>query len=247
MFDAVLLIVIGGVCGAINTVAGGGSLLSLPLLIFVGVPPVMANATNRIGIVLQNVFAVSGFYQKKVNMLKFSMPLACSGLLGGGIGAYGALQLSDEQFKLVLIVVMIIVAIVMMIDPTQRLHSTREKLDGRQWVYATVAFFFIGLYGGFIQAGVGLISITATTLINGMDLVKSNCVKVTVALCYALVSVVIFAYHGQILFGHGISLGAGMAMGAWFMSRYSVKKGHAWVKKAVVCVIIFMAIRLVFL
>jgi uncharacterized protein len=242
--DLFLLFIVGICVGCINIIAGGGSLITLPLLIFVGVPPVIANATNRVGILMQNVFAVYGFHQKGVNLIRFSSPLAVTGIVGAIIGARFAVDIPDHLFKSILAVVMLLIVGVMIIDPSKKMLEGAERLTGKYWALSAGAYFFIGLYAGFIQAGVGLLCITVNVLINRMDLVKANCVKVTVAFCYALVSILVFVYYDMIWWSYGLSLGVGMAIGGWVMSRYSVKKGHSWIRKVMIAVIVCMALRL---
>lgn len=244
MFDLIVLFGVGVLCGGVNTVAGGGSLLSLPILIFLGVPPLIANATNRVGIVMQNVFAITGFHQKGVNLIRFSLPLGISSIVGAYVGAKFSLELSDSQFKLVLALVMMGVILISLWNPAKRFAAFESRESGKYWVLSTISFFFVGVYGGFIQAGVGFLSISATMMINRFDLVKANCVKVTVALFYAFTSVIVFASYDMIWWRYGIALGFGTALGGWLMSRHSVLKGHAWIQKVVLILAGVMAFRL---
>lgn len=247
MFDLILLFFVGIGVSCINVVAGGGSLISLPVLIFLGVPPVIANASNRLGIVMQNVFAVYGFHQKGVSLFKFSTPLALSGLVGAVLGARIAINIPEQVFKTILAGVMILISLIMLLDPIRKSNIFNQRIEGRYWFLSTVIYFFIGIYAGFIQAGVGLLSIATNVLVNRLDLVRSNCVKVTVALVYATASVLVFAYFDLIWWSYGLSLGCGTAMGGWFMSRFSISKGHEWVKKCILFAIFLMAIRLFFI
>ena len=124
--DILILLIVGVCIGGINIIAGGGSLISLPLLIFLGVPPTIANATNRVGIAMQNVFAVYGFHQKGVNLIRFSLPLATTGILGAIIGARMAVEIPDYLFKTILAVVMVIVVGFMLFGPTQKTFYGEE-------------------------------------------------------------------------------------------------------------------------
>ncbi|RAP34230.1 integrase [Candidatus Marinamargulisbacteria bacterium SCGC AAA071-K20] len=242
--DFLILFVTGVFVSLINVVAGGASLISLPVLIFLGVPPLIANATNRVGIVSQNIFSVYGFHQKGINLIRFSLPLAGCGIVGAVIGARVAVDIPDHLFKSILGVVMVMIVVVMIYDPIDKIKQGDERLTGKYWIFSAITYFFIGVYAGFIQAGVGLLCITTNVLINKMDLVKANCVKVTVAFCYALTSIMVFVYYDMVWWSYGLALGAGTAVGGWFMSRYSVKKGHKWLKNMLLLVIVCMAIWL---
>ena len=239
-----LLFCVGLISGSINVLAGGGSLIALPLLIFTGMPPVIANATNRVAIVMQNLCGISGFYQQGVTTFKFSLPLAISATLGAFFGARIAVDLTDEIFKIVLASVMFGVILTSIWNPSKNIGNEPARDSGFYWVLSTILFFFVGLYGGFIQAGVGFLSLSVTSVVNRFDLVYANCIKLTVALFYGLTSVVVFASHDMIWWAEGVSLGSGAAVGAFFSSRYSVLKGHTWIQRIVLISATAMAIRL---
>ena len=103
------LIIIGFIAGGINTIAGGGSLLTLPILIFLGLPPNMANGTNRIAILFQNIFTTAGFKSKGVVTFPFSIYVGISALIGSLIGAQIAVDIKGETFNKVLAIIMVVI------------------------------------------------------------------------------------------------------------------------------------------
>tara|TARA_R110002073_G_scaffold72537_1_gene177082 strand:- start:47200 stop:47970 length:771 start_codon:yes stop_codon:yes gene_type:complete len=242
--DLLLLVVIGFIAGIINIVAGGGSLLTLPLLIFLGLPSHVANATNRIAIIIQNIFAIKGFQSKGVTTHPFSLYLAIPAVVGAVIGARIALDIPDALFNKILAGVMIVIVIYMIFKPKVDHLKLQERINGKYLWLSMFVFFFIGLYGGIIQAGVGFIVIMALSSINHIGLVKSNAIKVTVALIYSVAAVIVFQVDGIINWKYGLTLAFGNAVGGWLMSRYSVKKGDGFVRIFLIVVVSILAIKL---
>ncbi len=245
-WDLLLLVLIGFIAGAINIIAGGGSLMTLPILIFLGLPPNVANGTNRIAIIIQNIFAVKGFQSKGISSFPFSIYLAISATIGAIIGANLGVNIKGELFNKILAIIMVLIVIYMVFKPKTTTEDLLERIQGKHLWYGIFAFFFVGLYGGFIQAGVGFIMILALSSINHISLVKSNAIKVFVALIYSLAAVAIFAYNGMINWQYGLILSIGNASGAWLMSRYSVKKGDGFVRIFMIIMVIVLAIKLWF-
>jgi len=245
-FDLVLLVIIGFIAGGINIVAGGGSLLTLPMLIFLGLPPAVANGTNRIAIIIQNIFAVSGFKSKGVSAFPYSIYLAISAFIGAIIGALIAVDIKGELFNKILAAIMVIIVIYMVVKRKTSIEELKERIIGKHFWLGILAFFFVGLYGGFIQAGVGFIMLLALSGINRFSLVKSNAIKVFVALVYSISAVAVFAYNDMINWKYGLILSIGNATGGWFMSRWSVKKGDGLVRLFLIIMVIVMAVKLWF-
>jgi len=244
--DLIILLAVGFAAGFINVIAGGGSLITLPVLIFLGLPAPVANASNRIGIISQNVFAVAGFKSKGVHAFPYSIYIAISAFIGAIIGAKISVELNEELFNRVIAVVMILVVLMIIFKPLKSGVQEKEKLDPKSMVVGIIAFFFVGIYGGFIQAGVGFFIIAALTSINGFSLVKTNSAKVFVALIYSLSAVGVFVYEDVINWPYGLALALGTSLGGWVSSRWSVKKGDKWIKRILVVVVISMAIKLWF-
>ncbi len=246
MLDYILLVLIGFVAGAINILAGGGSLLTLPMLIFLGLPPAVANGTNRIAIIIQNIFAVKGFQSKGVSSFPFSIYLAISAAIGAVIGALAGVNIRGEVFNKILGVIMVLVVAYMVFGSKKSSKDLIERITGKHFWWGIIAFFFVGLYGGFIQAGVGFIMLLFLSGINHFTLVKGNAIKVFVALIFNCIAILIFAYHDQVFWKYGLVLSIGNASGAWLASRWSVNKGDGMIKKFLIIMVLVMAIKLWF-
>ncbi|WP_372795439.1 sulfite exporter TauE/SafE family protein [Lutibacter sp.] len=240
------LILIGFIAGIINTLAGGGSLLTLPILIFLGLPPNVANGTNRIAILFQNIFTTAGFKSKGVITFPFSIYLGISALIGSLIGSQIAVDINGEIFNKILAIIMVVIVFYMVFKPKTTLLNVVEKTSGKYLWISSVLFFFVGIYGGFIQAGVGFIILLVLSSVNNLSLVKSNAVKVMVVLIYTVASVAVFAYNDKINWQIGLTLAVGNSVGGWFASRWSVNKGDGLVRKFLIVMVIIMAIKLWF-
>lgn len=246
VLEIVGLIVIGFIAGSINTIAGGGSLLTLPILIFLGLPPNIANGTNRIAILFQNIFTTAGFKSKGIITFPFSIYIGISALIGSVIGAQIAVDIKGDTFNKILAFIMVIVVFYMVFKTKSIRANTIEKTLGKQLWISILLFFFVGIYGGFIQAGVGFIILLILSSVNNLSLVKSNAVKVTVVLIYTFASVSVFIYNDIINWRIGLTLALGNSVGGWFASRWSVDKGDALVRKLLIVMVIVMAIKLWF-
>ena len=242
-----LLFGTGIAAGFLNTVAFGGSLIALPVLIFLGLPTAVANGTNRVAIFFQNFSAIMGFRRKGVSDFGYSILLAIPAVIGAVIGAIIAVDIKDAVFNLILAVVMITMLVLTLINPTERLKDRIESGDKRSKIIAMVVFFFIGIYGGFIQAGVGLLVITALRLLSGIDLVRTNAIKVFVIFFYTVVALGIFIIKDKVNWYLGPTLAIGNVCGAWLGSHWAVEKGDKWIRVVLIVAVLGFAIRLVWL
>ena len=188
-----------------------------------------------------------GFRRKGVSDFGYSILLAIPAVIGAVIGAIIATDIKDAVFNLILAVVMITMLVLTLINPTERLKNRIESRDKRSKIIAMVVFFFIGIYGGFIQAGVGLLIITALRLLTGMDLVRTNAIKVLVIFCYTVVALGIFIMEKQVDWALGVTLAIGNATGAWLGSHWAVEKGDKWIRVVLIVAVLGFAIRLVWL
>ena len=244
--EIIVLIIVGFIAGAINTVAGGGSLLTLPILIFLGLPPNIANGTNRMGILFQSIFTTAGFKSKGILTFPFSIYLGISALFGSILGAQIAVDIKGETFNKILAIVMVMVVAYMLFETKIKKANSIEKLTGKHLWLSILLFFFVGVYGGFIQAGVGFIMLLILSSVNNISLVKSNAIKVIVVLIFTISAVAVFAFNDSINWKLGLVLAIGNAVGGWLTSRWSVKKGDKLVKHFLIVMVIIMAIKLWF-
>ena len=245
LWQYALLVVVGTVAGFLNVMAGGGSLITLPLLIFLGLPAAVANGTNRVAIFFQNIFAMGGFRRQGIFPLRLAMLCTVPALAGSYLGANLAVSIDDVTFKRLLAAIMIGVLILTLVDPARRWRRQEEEMTPLRTALLVLTFFGVGVYGGFVQAGVGFIIITGL-LVHGLDLVRINAVKVIVIFCFTLVALGVFIAHGQVNYGLGLALAAGNSIGGLIASHVAVRKGHDWIKKLVSVTVFVFALKLLF-
>jgi uncharacterized membrane protein YfcA len=239
------LALVGILAGFLNVLAGGGSLLTLPLLIFFGLPAATANGTNRIAIFCQNVFAITGFKRQGIFPIRLALLCTPPALIGSYIGANLAITVDEMLFRRLLALIMVGVLVFMAIDPMKRFRKPEMPMTPMRLLILVISFFAIGIYGGFVQAGVGFLIITGL-LVHGLDLVRINAVKVLVIFAFTMVALGVFVVHGQVDYVLGLALAVGNSLGGWFASHLAVKKGHEWIKRFVIATVLIFALRLLF-
>ena len=243
---SLLLFFVGLIAGTLNVIAGGGSLLTLPVLIFLGLPPTVANGTNRIAIIVQNIGASWRFNRLGLISKEWLLLAIPPALLGALLGTFAAVHIGDLAFKKILAVILVGSAAWMLwrpaIPPLQEDAALPKGL--RRWGFIA-AFFLVGAYGGFIQAGVGFL-ILAVASAAGFNLIRSNALKVTLVLIYMPIALLIFAWSGKVDWAMGLTLAAGNFLGGQAGVHLQVLKGHKWVRGVVTVTIILFALRLLF-
>ena len=244
LWEVPLILVTGVFAGFLNTVAGGGSLLTLPVLIFLGLPSATANGTNRVAVFVQNASGIMGFRRKGVSDFGYSTLLTLPALVGAWLGAKIAVEMNEIIFNRVLAGIMLAVLLLTLFNPTKKLQSETANLSIARKIIGMVVFFFVGIYGGFIQAGAGFIIIAALTLTNGFDLVRTNAIKLFVVFFYTAIALFIFIRSGNVQWGLGLTLAVGNATGAWIGSHWAVDKGDKWIRVVLVVTVLAFAIRL---
>ncbi len=221
--------------------AGGGSALTLPVLIFLGLDGSMANGTNRIAIGIQNVFATLSYRQEKISQFKQSVVFGLWTIPGAVAGSILAVQISDAWFKRILGIVMIGVVVSMLIPRGKKTLTTPEGTSS--WLIYP-ALFGIGFYGGFIQMGVGFLIMSAFYHILNLNLVFVNMHKVTIVLTYTIPALLIFALTGNVDWPLGLSLAAGNALGAWWAVKISVRRGDNAIRYVMILAVLIMAAKI---
>ncbi|UYG07444.1 sulfite exporter TauE/SafE family protein [Halomonas sp. M4R1S46] len=243
LLEALALLGIGTLAGFINVLSAGGSMLTLPMLMFLGLPPQAANGTNRVSIALQSVSAVVSFLRVGARHIGLSLRLAVPAVLGSLLGAWLALRVSDALFEAILIGVMAVAAVLMLL-PQPRLE-TRPLTPERLTPAVYLAMFVIGVYGGFIQVGVGILFIVVLYRLLRIDLAQVNVFKVLIVLVYTLPALGMFLYQDQVRWGHGLALAAGSMLGAWLAVQVNMSpRGALWVKWLTLAVIVAIILRL---
>jgi hypothetical protein len=237
-----MLFFFGSIAGFINVMAGGGSAITLPILIFLGLDSALANGTNRVAILVQNISAVASFKREQVSHFKLSLKLSLFTLPGAIIGAIAAVKIGDELFRNILGGVMIFIVISMLFPKAK--NAVHKKFTEKiPWsVYPVM--FAIGFYGGFVQVGVGFILMAALHYLLKLELLYVNMHKVFIVFIYTIPAMLIFIFTGNVNWIYGLALAAGNATGAWWSAKVSVKKGDKVIKLVLSAAVLIMAMKL---
>ncbi|RLD36841.1 MAG: sulfite exporter TauE/SafE family protein [Bacteroidetes bacterium] len=244
LIDFFALVIAGITVGFINTLAGGGSTISLSVLMLMGLSPAMANGTNRIGIAIQNIVGVGSFKQQGVLDTRKGLYLAIPATIGSVLGAYIAVDLNEAIFEKAMGVILLVMLVFTLFNPQKLIQEqtqlVNKPLNWKQYLL----FFFIGVYGGFIHVGIGYFLLASLIMGAGYELVKANAVKVLIVLLYTPFSLAVFIWNDMIDYKMGFTLAIGTAIGAFIASRMAVKRGAGFVRWVIVVVIILTAAHL---
>ncbi len=237
--DIVLLVAGGLAAGVVNTLAGGGSLLTVPLLVLAGVPGNVANGSNRVGILASNASAAAAFRRLGVSGLSRTLPVLVPVAVGSLVGALLVARLADETFERVFGVLMVPLLLLSLRPPVLK------SVEGRVWSgpFTLLVFLAVGLYGGAFQAGIGLLLMVALSR-SGMDLVVVNSVKVVVIVVVTVIALPLFIVSGRVDWGPALVLAAGFALGGALGARLTVTRGSSLIRPVMVAAVLALAGRL---
>lgn len=239
-----LLAVAGVLSGWVNVLAGGGSIFTVPVMVFLGLPGPVANGTNRIAIIAQNVPATLEFIRKGYGDFKLSFSLGAVACVGAFFGARAGVTLDGVWFDRVLAIVLIAVGVLMATGADKPSNAPAAK--PRNLLLGHILMFGAGLWGGFIQIGVGFILMPILYRVMGLDLVRTNMHKVFITLMFSIVALAVFASSVTIAWEAGFALAAGNALGGWLGARAAIAKGASFIKFVVYAALAAMAAKLLF-
>lgn len=242
----VVVVVAGIAAGFINTLAGSGSLITLPVLILAGLPANVANGTNRIGILLQSIVAVGGFRQQKVLRWTDGAALTIPAAIGALAGAFVATDIDEQLMHRIIGVLLAFMFFFLLVKPKRWLIERSSDFTGKLTPLRFVIFLAIGFYGGFIQAGVGFFLLAGLVLGAGLDLVSANAVKVLITLVFTILALGVFIAMGEVDFMLGITMGSGNMLGAWMATRVAVAKGAGFIRWVLLGAVFFFSVKLLF-
>jgi uncharacterized membrane protein YfcA len=223
VYSVLLLAGAGYLAGFINTIAGGGSMLTLPAFMMLGLPADIANGTNRVGILMQSLAGTRGFYRAGKLAPETIIPTLIPTLGGSLAGSLMASYLPVTWLKPALLGTMLAMALLMLLQPSVVAPPPGTPAYAlRDRPLAWLGLFAAGLYGGFVQAGVGFILIAA--LAGGLryDLVRTNALKMAITATLTLVALGVFIARGQVLWIPGLLMAAGTVIGAVTSVKFAI-------------------------
>ena len=237
----ILMAVVGVAQGFLNTVAGGGSLLVLPVMTFMGVDLAVANGTNRIAILLQSIAGATSFKKQGALSMKVAIPLAICSTIGAAFGAMIASTVDKRVLNIAVAICISIMAVLLIAKPKMWEGGNTTRCPK----YLTYLIFVgLGFYGGFIQAGAGFFFSWGLVVAAGLDLVKGNAVKTVIIGSYTTISLAIFYINGLVNIPMGLVLAVGSSVGAVLGAKFTVAKGNNWVRYILAIVVIISAAKM---
>lgn len=245
IWQYIVLFLIGIVVGFVNVMAGGGSLLSLPVMLFLGVPGPVANGTNRIAILAQMATAVIAFFRKGYSDFRLSLTLALAAVPGAVAGALVAVRLEGVWFNRILAVIMLTVMLVMATQKQTPAYTGAPPGKPRL-VLAHILMAILGIYGGFIQVGAGFLFMPILYKTLGLDLVRVNMHKSFIITVYTTAALAVFAWQVELFWILGLTLAVGTSVGAWLSAHVQVTHGERIIKLVLNTVLALFIIRLLF-
>ena len=233
------------VAGVMNVLAGSGSLLTLPALVFLGLPSPVANGTNRVGIVIQCLVGVETYRRGGKLRLKGAHWYVVPTILGALVGAWLATLLTAAQMDLAIGIVMVSMLLVLVVDPKKWLKEATELHEGRPPVWLLGVFFLVGIYGGFIQAGVGIMMLAALVVGAGYELVEANAVKMLIALLFTTGALAVFVLDAKVNWTYGAFMAVGQGLGAFLGARFAVEsdKAGVWIRRLLIVIVAVSAAK----
>lgn len=245
-WELLLLVVAGFASGWVNVIAGGGSLLTVPVMVFMGLPGPVANGTNRVAIIAQSVTAIGAFRSKGFSDFRLSATLSLAASVGAYFGAKMGVSLDGVWFNRTVAVVMIAVMILMAAGEDKTRPRPDASAKAKNLLAGHALMIGAGFWGGFIQIGVGFLMMPILYRVMGLDLVRVNMHKVFIALVFTSVALAVFASEVPIAWIAGAALALGNAAGGWAGAHATIDKGETFIKRALVAVLAAMAVKLLF-
>lgn len=245
----VIYILAGLLAGVINTLAGSGSLITLPLLMFVGgLPAPIANATNRVGIVIQGLVGLNGWNKAGKVPWQGSLWVLAPTLLGAVGGASLAVDISEVTMKQFIGGLLLTMFFLLILKPERWLRQASPHPDRNRKPWLLIVFFVLGVYSGFLQVGAGLLFLAALVLLAGYDLNRANGLKLLVISIVNIPAFLIFLVHGQIHLGQGLILAAAQSAGAWVSVRWVANRPGAdqWIYRILIAVVAVSAAKTIY-
>ena len=242
--DMLLITLSGLAAGFLNAVSGGGAMLTVPALILIGLPPGVANGTNRLAVVLQSLTALAAYKKLKQTDSGLAIALMIPAMLGSVCGALVSVRLDDAVFQTLLAIMMIVMLIPIVFEPFLNSKLLAVSGTGRGRRLLQVVFFVIGLYGGLLQIGAGIFILVTLSTVGGLNLNLANGVKVVVIMGLTGIACCVFALNGKVDWSAGLLLSVTSSIGAWFGAHWGVSKGEGWIRIVLAGTIVVMAFQL---
>lgn len=249
LVDWLIFLVAGVVSGIINTLAGSGSLITLPIFVFLcGLPAPIANGTNRVGVLLQSAVGVGTYYKSGKADFAGSKWIVIAVIIGAIVGSFIAVDLDEEAMNTVLGFLMAFMMIVLLVKPSRWIHEAAVATHRNKHPLTLLTFFAIGVYGGFIQAGVGIFLLAGLVLISRYTLKSGNGIKLLVVVLYSVPSLAVFFWYDQVHLGYGLAMAVFQAIGAYLAVKWVIhfERADVWIHRLLILIVAVAAVKFLF-
>ena len=240
--EIILLLVSGVLVGIINTLGGGGSVITMSLFMAMGMPIGIANGTNRIAVLMQNLSATVAFLRKGMLHVKSGLLLSLPAIVGNIFGALVATEVSESIFKICLSIVLAIILVYLVLGKDNEQITGGHSLKIKWWHY--IWFFIIGFYGGYIYIGLGFLILAVTIWTMNLDIITANVIKGFVIFLSTPFALAVFIYNGQVEWMAGLLHGAGNIIGALMASHWAMNWGVKFVRWFTLVIIVVFFVDL---
>lgn len=249
IFEYAVVALAGVLAGAINSIAGGGTLVSFPALLWIGRDPILANATNTIAMWPGSLAGAFGYRRELSTMRRWLLLLMIPSLAGGALGSWLLLRTPSSVFEklvpfLILGATLLLAAQEMITRRLGTVARTHEK-PAAAWITFVFTFqLLVGLYGGYFGAGMGILMLAALGLIGLTDLHQMNGLKNILAVCINGIAALYFVSAGAVIWRDVLVLAAGTIAGGYLGARMARRLGRKFVRVAVIVIGVLMTIAL---
>lgn len=243
-FEIIVLIVSGLFVGFINTLAGGGTIISFTVLMLLGLPANVANGTNRVPIIIQNMVALRNFKKKKILDTSKALSLGIPTVLGSILGSLLVINIDQQMIEIYFGIIMLVMLFFLIYKPSVWLKGKEELIKKKTPIWMMVLFFFIGIYGGVIHVGIGYFLLIGLVLGAGYDLVRANAMKLFIVLLYVPFTLIVFIMNDQVRWDYGLVHAIGNFIGAYIASKWATEWGAKFVRWMLMVIILFSSLHM---
>ncbi len=243
---ALALLAGGTVAGFVNVVAAGGSLITMPLLIFMGIPATSANGTIRIAILVQGLTATFRYHRSGAIPWKAVARLVIPLWVGALAGAMVASQMADTDFKSMMGWISLVAGAIVIVDFKKIIASRQGEMTTTRTIIFLISMTGVGFYGGLAQAGVGYLFLASLVIGGGYTLLQANVMKAVLVTAFTPLAILVFGLNSKIHLGYAVILAVGHALGAYLGAGITLTKGVAVIRPVLAIVVVGAAVKLIF-
>lgn len=230
-----LLFFVAAAAGAVNSVAGGGSFLTLPTLLYAGVTPVVANATSTLAMLPGSVASAVAYRRELRSRGRWLAPLGIVSLIGGFLGGVLLVRTSDTSFMRLLPWLMLLAAVTFTFGDRVRRALSLDHLHGNVWLVAAIQFV-IAIYGGYFGGGMGIMMLAAFALVGMLDIHEMNALKTLLGVLVNVLALAAFILKGVVAWGPGLIMVAGSVLGGYVGAVLARRTDPGWVRGFVIAI-----------